>query len=60
MEHKAGRTGFDIRADLIKLALEYEFTKYSAEHGQQGGAPVPSIEEILETATKMNVFVSNK
>jgi hypothetical protein len=60
MEHKAGRTGFDIRADLIKLAFDFEFSKFNTEHGVGLDATVPTIEDILNTASKMNTFVSNK
>lgn len=60
MEHKAGRTGFDIRADLIKLAFEFEYTKFNTQHGTGVEATVPTIEDILDTAAKMNTFVSNK
>lgn len=73
MEHKAGRTGFEIRADILELAQNLVIKQYEAEHaewlvtshadwpGQVAERPaLPTVEKIIETATKMNEFVGRK
>ena len=48
-----GKSPFEIRSDLLRLAYQICFDRYEREK-----TPLPTTEDIIEEAAKLNKFVS--
>jgi hypothetical protein len=65
---QAGKTGYDIRSDILMMAKELAIKEFDAEfkyweiqqQGMEHKPEFPSIDKILEIANRMNEFVGKK
>lgn len=60
-----GKTSYEIRSDLLRLAYNILVGKMDRENIVRGGVSgincveAPSVEDIIDEATKLNKFVSD-
>lgn len=57
-----GKSPFELRADLLKLAFDILLAQHSANAadnaGQDRASTAPSSEEVIKEARKLNEFIS--
>lgn len=56
-----GKSPFELRADLLKLAFEILLAEHNARaaaNGTRGADTAPTSEQIIEEAHKLNDFIS--
>lgn len=56
-----GKSPFELRADLLKLAYDLLLSKHAAKAAAEGSDRIttaPSSEEVIEEARKLNEFIS--
>jgi len=55
-----GRTPYEVRLELLQLAFDILTKKYefNLKYGAIAAASVPTSEEVMVEAEKMNVFIS--
>ena len=56
-----GKSPFELRADLLKLAYDILLSQHAARAAEQGAsdaATAPTSEEVIEEAAKLNEFIS--
>jgi len=56
-----GKSPFELRADLLKLAYDMLLSQHAARAAAEGEdriATAPSSEEVIEEARKLNEFIS--
>lgn len=51
-----GKSPYELRADLLRLAFEIELAKHHAADGKTA----PSTEAVIEEAKKLNEFISKE
>lgn len=52
-----GKSPFELRADLLKLAFEILLAQHSAASNERGST-APSSEDVIVEAQKLNEFIS--
>lgn len=51
-----GKSPYELRADLLRLAFEIELAKHHAA----GGKTAPATQDVIAEATKLNDFISTQ
>ena len=51
-----GKSPYELRADLLRLAFEIELAKHHAADGNTA----PTAEDVIAEATKLNEFISTQ